>query len=67
MILAYDIELAIIKCDELAEVLGRIIDEGKEGEFPYLAPQIGTLMLTKSFLEMQRDKGVVNEPAKSSI
>ena len=55
---AYDIELAIIRCEELREVLARLLDECAPGEVPYIEPQIGTLGITQGFLEMLRDGGV---------
>ena len=54
---AYDVELAIIRIEELREVLARLCDECDPGEVPYIQPQIGTLGITQGFLEMLRDKG----------
>lgn len=57
---AYDIELAIIRIEELREVLARLCEECDPGEVPYIEPQIGTLGITKEFLEKLRDKGGAN-------
>lgn len=53
---AYDIELAIIRCEELREALTRLCEECDPGAVPYIEPQIGTLGITQDFWEMLRDR-----------